>query len=43
VRRIETGNATGNEHMIAINERLGFAQFPPAWQLYQIPVAALLD
>lgn len=38
VQRIETGNAAGNKHMIAINERLGFAKFPPAWQLFQVAV-----
>ena len=37
-QRIETGNAAGNKHMIAINERLGFAEFPPAWQLFQVAV-----
>lgn len=41
LQRIETGNAAGNKHMIAINERLGFAEFPPDWQPYRIPVAVL--
>jgi GNAT superfamily N-acetyltransferase len=39
VQRIETGNAAGNKHMIAINERLGFTEFPPAWQLFQVAVS----
>ena len=39
MQRIETGNAAGNKHMIAINERLGFTEFPPAWQLFQVAVS----
>jgi hypothetical protein len=39
----EDPDAAGNKQMIAINERLGFAEFPPAWQSYQIPVATLLN
>ena len=31
LEQIETGNADANEHMIAINEELGFTILDPAW------------
>jgi RimJ/RimL family protein N-acetyltransferase len=39
--RIVTGNAAVNEHMIAINEALGYRLLTPAAQSYELPVAAL--
>ena len=36
-----TGNAAVNEHMISINEQLGFRQLDPAEQSYEIAVAHL--
>jgi GNAT superfamily N-acetyltransferase len=42
LRTILTGNADVNEHMIAINEQLGFEQVHPGWQVQSIDVAALL-
>jgi GNAT superfamily N-acetyltransferase len=41
LRRIETGNAATNQHMIAINEELGFTVHGLA-QHFELPVAALL-
>jgi GNAT superfamily N-acetyltransferase len=41
LRKIQTGNADVNEHMIAINEQLGFAVLEPGWQVYTIDVAAV--
>ena len=29
MERVETGNASGNAHMIAVNDALGFAVVPP--------------
>lgn len=34
VRRIDTGNADSNRHMIAINEALGFRVHGPGWVTY---------
>jgi RimJ/RimL family protein N-acetyltransferase len=34
VRRIDTGNADSNKHMIAINEALGFRVRGPGWVSY---------
>ena len=42
IQRIVTGNAASNEHMIAVNETLGFELHPPGWQFCEIPVAAAL-
>lgn len=39
LERIETGNAASNEHMIAINEALGYEVVPPGWKYYEIAVA----
>jgi RimJ/RimL family protein N-acetyltransferase len=36
--RIETGNADSNEHMIAVNEALGFQPLEPFWQWYELPL-----
>jgi GNAT superfamily N-acetyltransferase len=42
VRKIITWNAAINDHMIAINEQLGFEVFHPWVQDYEIPVAIVL-
>jgi hypothetical protein len=39
--QIETGNASTNQHMIAVNEALGYELFEPAWQWFEIEVAAI--
>lgn len=39
---IETGNAAVNQHMISINEQLGFEAVRPWWQSYDLPVEAVL-
>lgn len=39
---IETGNAASNQHMISINEQLGFEVVRPWWQAYDLPVEAVL-
>jgi hypothetical protein len=36
---IVTGNAAANEHMIAVNEQLGYRVVEPSWRFYEIPVA----
>ena len=36
---ITTGNAATNEHMIAVNEQLGYQVVEPGWRFYEIPVA----
>lgn len=36
---IATGNAATNEHMIAINEQLGYKVVKPGWRFYEMPVA----
>jgi hypothetical protein len=41
LRMIQTGNADGNAHMIAINEQLGYELLQPGWQFYTIDVAAI--
>ena len=33
------GNAATNEHMIAVNEQLGYKVVEPGWRFYEIPVA----
>jgi GNAT superfamily N-acetyltransferase len=40
IERIETGNAAVNDHMIAVNETLGYELFEPGWQFCEIPVSA---
>jgi GNAT superfamily N-acetyltransferase len=42
LERIETGNAAANEHMIAVNETLGYEVMPPGWQFYEIGVETVL-
>ncbi|MGD0701150.1 MAG: GNAT family N-acetyltransferase [Trebonia sp.] len=39
---IETGNAAANQHMIAVNEQLGYEVVEPGWQWYEMPVADAL-
>ena len=41
LERIMTGNAAVNEHMIAINEQLGYELLEPPGQSYEIAVADL--
>ena len=36
---IQTGNAASNEHMIAVNEQLGYQVVEPGWRSYEMPVA----
>ena len=36
---IATGNASANEHMIAVNEQLGYRVVEPGWRFYEMPVA----
>jgi GNAT superfamily N-acetyltransferase len=40
IERIVTGNAASNEHMISVNETLGFEVYGPGWQFYEMPSAA---
>jgi len=42
LERIETGNAAANDHMIAVNQQLGYEVVEPGWLSYEIPVAKLL-
>jgi RimJ/RimL family protein N-acetyltransferase len=39
--RIETGNAASNQHMIAVNEQLGYQILEPGWRVYEMPVQAM--
>lgn len=39
--KIETGNAASNQHMIAVNEQLGYRVVEPGWRIYEMPVAAM--
>jgi RimJ/RimL family protein N-acetyltransferase len=43
LERIETGNADANEHMIAVNEALGFTILDPSWAWLELPVATVLN
>jgi len=36
---IVTGNAAANQHMIAVNEQLGYKVIEPGWRFYEMPVA----
>jgi RimJ/RimL family protein N-acetyltransferase len=38
---IETGNAAGNEHMIAINDKLGYRVVEPSYNWWEMPVGAM--
>ena len=39
LERIATGNAAANEHMIAVNETLGYEVAEPGYRFYEIPVS----
>jgi GNAT superfamily N-acetyltransferase len=39
---IQTGNAAANEHMIAVNDQLGYEVVEPGWRFYEMPVADIL-
>ena len=39
---ISTGNAITNDHMIAVNEELGYEVAGPGWRFYEAPVGKLL-
>jgi RimJ/RimL family protein N-acetyltransferase len=39
---IQTGNAAANQHMIAVNDQLGYEVVEPGWQWHAMPVAAIL-
>jgi GNAT superfamily N-acetyltransferase len=38
LEQIETGNAAANDHMIAVNEQLGYQVVEPGWRSYELPV-----
>jgi GNAT superfamily N-acetyltransferase len=42
VELIMTSNAAANDHMIAVNEQLGYEVAGPGWRFYAAPVAELL-
>jgi len=42
LERVVTGNAASNQHMIAVNEILGYELYPPGWQFREIPVESAL-
>ena len=42
LERIVTGNAAVNQHMIAINDQLGYELLEPSAQSYEIAVADLV-
>jgi GNAT superfamily N-acetyltransferase len=42
VELIMTSNAAANDHMIAVNEQLGYEVSGPGWRFYAAPVAELL-
>ena len=39
LERIATGNAAANEHMIAVNDTLGYEVAEPGYHFYEIPVS----
>jgi RimJ/RimL family protein N-acetyltransferase len=39
LERIGTGNAASNQHMIAVNEALGYELLEPGWDFYQLLAA----
>ena len=43
LERISTWNAESNEHMIAINEAMGYAVFGPPTTWFRLDVAAVPD
>jgi GNAT superfamily N-acetyltransferase len=42
IELIDTGNASSNDHMIAVNDVLGFELAPPAYHTVELPVAEAL-
>jgi RimJ/RimL family protein N-acetyltransferase len=42
LERIVTGNAAANEHMIAVNEALGYEVMEPGYRFYEIGVDSVL-
>ncbi len=42
VDRVATGNAASNQHMIAVNEALGYEVLQPGYRFFEIPVATVL-
>lgn len=42
IELIETGNASANDHMIAVNDTLGFAVDPPEFHTVELAVADVL-
>ena len=43
VDRIETGNASANTHMIAVNDALGFVPLSPEFHTCELGVASALS
>jgi len=43
VERVETGNASANSHMIAVNDALGFEVVPPVFHTVELDVAKALS
>jgi GNAT superfamily N-acetyltransferase len=43
IERIVTGNAASNEHMISVNEMLGYEVYGTGWQFNEMPVAAAAE
>jgi GNAT superfamily N-acetyltransferase len=43
IERIETGNASTNEHMIAVNDALGFRVAENGFQFYELPVSSVVE
>jgi GNAT superfamily N-acetyltransferase len=41
LEQIQTGNAAANDHMIAVNQQLGYEVLKPGWRFYEIPVDKL--
>ena len=42
LKYIVTGNAAANQHMIAVNEQLGYEVVEPGWRFYELPVTDIL-
>ena len=43
LERIATGNAAGNQYMIAINETLGYEVMKPGYRYYEIGVSSVVE
>lgn len=41
IEQIATGNAATNQHMIAVNEQLGYKVVEPRWRFWEMPVTAM--